>query len=62
MQFLSCGCSDLIQTEFPRLYEPWKEYLVSYLKEGIHSVHHSIRYRNAYHPCYRVVRRALLPI
>lgn len=62
MQFLSCGCSNLIKTEFPRLYEPWKEYLVSYLKEGIHSMHHSIRYRNAYHPCYRVVRRALLPI
>ncbi len=61
-EFLSSACSDLLRRKFPHLYAPWEEYLISYFAEGVHSVHHSTSYRNAYEPCYRVVRRSLLPI
>ncbi len=59
MQLLS-GCSQTIRTKHPHLYHPWMDYLDSYLGQGVRPVRHSIRYRNAYTPAYRVVERALL--
>ena len=38
-----------------------EEYLTSYIASGFPAVSHSPRYRNAYQPAYRVVRRSCLP-
>lgn len=53
-------CSETIRMDFPHLYHPWKDYLSFHLGQGVHPVSHSIRYREAYAPAYRVVERSLL--